>query len=97
MIQIKQTKEFLEWFLSLTIKEQLKVEARLERIKNFEHFGDTKNIGQGLAELRWANGWRVYFIKERSFIILILTGGHKNGQKKDIEKARILAQKYAGN
>ena len=81
----------------MTIKEQLKVDTRLERIKNFEHFGDAKSIGGGLAKLRWTNGWRVYFVKQRTTIILLLTGGHKNGQKKDIEKARILAQKHSGN
>ena len=87
MIKINKTKEFQTWFDSLTIKEQLKIESRLERIHNLEHFGDAKSLGGGLAELRWANGWRVYFIKENASIILLLNGGNKNAQKKDIEKA----------
>lgn len=97
MIVINKTKEFQSWFASLTIKEQLKIESRLDRIHNFEHFGDTKGLSNGLAELRWTNGWRVYFVKEKSTIILLLNGGNKNAQKKDIEKARILIQKYARN
>lgn len=97
MIIINKTKEFQAWFDSLTITEQLKVESRLERIHSLDHFGDAKNLGEGLAELRWKNGWRVYFIKEKAVIILLLNGGHKNAQKKDIEKARLLAQKYARN
>lgn len=95
MIIINKTKEFQAWFNSLTIKEQLKIESRLERIHNFEHFGDAKNLGKGLAELRWINGWRIYFVKEKSMIVLLLNGGNKNAQKKDIEKARILIQRYA--
>ena len=95
MIQIRRTKEFCEWLITLTAKEQLKVDARLERIHDLEHFGDAKSLGDGLAELRWHNGWRVYFVKETSVVILLLIGGHKNGQKKDIEKARILARRYS--
>jgi putative addiction module killer protein len=95
MITINKTKEFQIWFSSLTVKEQLKIESRLERIHNLEHFGDAKNLGNGLAELRWNNGWRVYFVKGKTAIILLLNGGNKNAQKKDIEKARILIQKYA--
>ncbi len=74
MIQIKQTKEFQVWFASLTTREQVKLEARLERIKNFEHFGDAKGIGGGLAELRWANGWRVYFVRERDYYFVVNRG-----------------------
>lgn len=97
MIKINKTKEFQSWLDALTIKEQLKVESRLEKIHNLEYFGDAKGLGDGLAELRWANGWRVYFTKERDSIIVLLSGGNKNAQKKDIQKARILIQKYARN
>ena len=97
MIIINKTKEFQSWFDSLTIKEQFKVESRLERIHKFEHFGDVKGLSNGLTELRWANGWRVYFVKEKSTIILLLNGGNKNAQKKDIEKARILVARYTRN
>ncbi len=78
MIIINKTKEFQAWFDSLTIKEQLKVEARLERIQNLEYFGDAKSLGNGLAELRWTNGWRIYFVKVKATIILLLNEGNKN-------------------
>lgn len=97
MIKIKQTKEFILWGNTLTVKEQVKLAARLERIANYGHFGDAKSLGSGLAELRWQNGWRVYFVKTEKTVILLLSGGHKNGQKKDIEKARLLIQRYAGD
>lgn len=95
MIAISKTKEFQNWFDSLTLKEKLKVESRLERIQNLEYFGDAKPLGDGLAELQWKNGWRVYFVKVKAAIILLLNGGNKNAQKKDIEKARVLIQRYA--
>jgi putative component of toxin-antitoxin plasmid stabilization module len=52
MIKINKTTEFQSWLKSLTIKEQLKVEFRLEKIHNLEYFGDAKSLGDGLAELR---------------------------------------------
>jgi putative component of toxin-antitoxin plasmid stabilization module len=52
MINISKTKEFQAWFDALTVKEQLKIESRLERIQNLEYFGDAKPLGDGLAELR---------------------------------------------
>jgi putative addiction module killer protein len=94
MILLKKTREFDEWFSSLTNREQKQVAARLERIQNLSHFGDAKSLGDGLCELRWNNGWRVYFIKEAATGIILLLGGHKNEQKKDIGKARFLFERY---
>ncbi len=62
-------------------------------IEKYEHLGDFKSIGNKLYELRWHNGWRVYFAKKQSMIVLLL-GGHKNGQESDIKKAKIIASRY---
>lgn len=97
MIKVNRARGFNDWLEDLTVKEQLKVEARIEKIESLGHFGDVKNIKDGVAELRWKNGWRVYFIKESSLTILLLLGGDKNGQKKDIEKAKLLARRYASD
>jgi putative addiction module killer protein len=86
MIKINKTKEFQAWLSSLTIKEQFMVDARLDRIHNLEYFGDAKSLGNGLAELRWKNGWRVYFVKEKASIILLLNGGNKMRRKKISKK-----------
>lgn len=96
MIRIKETRDFTKWSSELTIKEQLQVFGRLERIKSTGYFGDVKYLGDSLCELRWKNGWRVYFMKDISQGILLLLGGHKNEQEKNIKKARILAGRYAG-
>lgn len=95
MISIKRTPEFAEWLDNLTRKEQAQIHARLERIQNSSHFGDAKSLGNGLAELRWKNGWRIYFFKEGRDMIVLLVGGHKNAQEKDIQKARLLLRRYA--
>src|SRR5580692_7658888 len=95
MISIKKTPEFAEWLADLTLKEQGQINARLERIQSSSHFGDAKNLGSGLAELRWKSGWRIYFFKEGRDMIVLLVGGHKNAQEKDIKKARLLLRRYA--
>ena len=66
---------------------------RKEKIEEFSHFGDCKNIDEDLSELRWKNGRRIYFAKLNGMHILFLTGGSKNDQKKKIKEARrILAR-----
>jgi len=94
-IYIERTPEFNEWFEDLKLKDQLQIDSRIQRIRDHSHFGDAKNLGDGLAELRWKNGRRVYFSKTGPIIILLLNGGLKNAQKKDIQKARILLERYA--
>ena len=89
MIDIKESEEYLEWLQGLTKTEQAKVNARISRIEIDEHFGVVKNLGEGLAELKWSNGWRVYFASIGHKKILLILGGHKNEQEKDIKKARI--------
>lgn len=94
-INVEQTPEFITWFSSLSIKEKLQIDSRIQRIRDHSHFGDVKNLGDGLAELRWKNGKRIYFTKTGTTVILLLNGGLKNAQKKDIQKARILLERYA--
>jgi len=95
-MKIIETKDYEIWFDSLTAKNQAQVMKRLRKIQTDTHFGDTKNLSNGLFELRWKNGWRVYFIRISSGIIL-LVGGHKNEQEKNIKKARITIHRYTYN
>jgi putative addiction module killer protein len=88
MIEVESTRAFDIWLENLREREQIQVKARIERIQNTGHFGDFKNLGNKLFELRWKNGWRVYFCRSKNGIILLL-GGSKNAQEKDIEKARL--------
>jgi putative addiction module killer protein len=70
------------------------VESQIFRIENYVHFGDAKNLGKGLAELRWKNGLRIYFTRIGQRMVLLLRGGGKSDQKNDIKKARVLVERY---
>ncbi len=95
MIDVERTKEFQQWFEKETLKSQTQIESRIVNIQLHNHFGDVKNLGDGLAELRWKSGRRVYFSALGDTLILLLIGGNKNAQSKDIKKARLLLSKYA--
>lgn len=95
MIEVLETEEFSLWVSELSNTHRKQVYARLLRIEEHSHFGDVKHIELNLAELRWKNGMRIYFIRNDENSILLLSGGFKNAQKKDIKKAKILLRKYA--
>jgi putative addiction module killer protein len=80
---------FLDWLEGLDQEIQLRVRNRIVRIE-MGNFGDSKSIGQGVYELRFQinSGYRVYFGKEGSKIVILLNGGNKNTQSKDIKKAQ---------
>jgi|SRR5580700_4643095 putative addiction module killer protein len=82
---------FTEWINDLDTKEQTIVLARLTRVQ-LGNFGDCKLIkdGEGILELRidYGPGYRVYFGKKGMTIIILLIGGDKGSQNKDIAKAK---------
>jgi putative addiction module killer protein len=88
--QDKQGKEpFSEWIEGLDIKAKDRVKERLVRIQG-GNLGDYKNLDQGIFELRmfFDGGLRIYFGREGNEIILLLCGGNKKTQQRDIEKAK---------
>lgn len=88
---LRRTQEYLHWFADQTVKTQFIIEARLERIELDNYWGTHKRFA-GLIELKWASGMRLYLCQKKE-IVWILLGGNKNGQQKDIEKAKKLLQK----
>lgn len=64
-ILLEKSIDFEKWLRSLTDKEQGQIEVRMERIRSQSHFGDCESLGDGLYELRWKNGWRVYFARKQ--------------------------------
>jgi putative addiction module killer protein len=91
------TNEFSIWFEEQNPKEKSIIELRIARIEDNLYFGDLKSLGENLFELRWKNGRRIYFTKIKHQKVLLLIGGFKNAQKKDIKKARTIIQRYARN
>ena len=84
--------EFNEWLNGISKSKQLIIEDRIERL-SWGHFGDHKRF-EGLIELRWRNGFRVYCFNKSNKIIIVLLGGNKNGQSKDIRKAKKIKETY---
>lgn len=81
---------FEKWFKGLKDrKARAAITNRLNRVL-LGNFGDCKSVGQGVYELRvqFGPGYRVYFGKERDIVIVLLAGGDKSTQTKDIEKAK---------
>ena len=75
----------------------IKAKARiLARIKSAEHgnFGDCQPVGEGVSEMRVhvGPGYRVYFTRQGSLVYVLLCGGDKSSQDRDIEKAKALAR-----
>jgi putative addiction module killer protein len=89
---------FGEWLQSL--QDISGEEAVLKRIVRIEegNFGDHRSVGQGVWELRIHHGpgYRVYYGEDGPFIILLICGGDKGTQKKDIRKAQRLWTDYRG-
>ncbi len=83
---------FREWLEGLRDRQaRAKIRVRLNRIR-LGNFGDCKNVGRGVSELRipYGPGYRVYFGRKSTTVVILLHGGHKKRQSKDIA----LAQEY---
>lgn len=97
MIEIKQTEVFRKWRQHLKDGRALAmIASRLDRLA-FGHFGDVEPIGQGISELRihYGPGYRIYFQKRGDLIIVLLCGGDKSTQVKDIKTAKQLADEWS--
>ncbi len=90
---IKQTSRFKKWISSLKDKQaKARILIRLKRMME-ENPGDVKPVDSGVYEMRVheGKGYRVYYIALENMIIVLLCGGDKSSQKKDIERAREMA------
>ena len=91
MFFIEKTTEFDKWLKKINdVKAKAKILFRIQKLENEEHFGDCKPVGNGVSELKinYAKGYRVYFTEKDGKIIVLLVGGDKSTQQKDIEKAK---------
>ena len=86
---------YSEWLASLDRNTRERILSRVGRLK-WGQFGDFKPLDGGLYELKldFGPGYRVYFGEHKNRLVLLLTGGDKSTQKKDISKARELLKIY---
>lgn len=93
MLTILKTEVFSDWFHAQDKAVKARIDARLVRLE-LGHLGDAKAIGDGVSELRFhvRSGIRVYFMQEGQEIIILLAGGDKDSQQKDIKTAKKLAR-----
>jgi len=92
--QIKKTKQFDKWMQGLKdMRGKIGIARRIERMSH-GNFGDMKSVGDDVSELRITTGpgYRVYFTRYEDMIIVLLVGGDKSTQSKDIAKAKMIRE-----
>jgi putative addiction module killer protein len=93
MIQIQQTETYAKWFAGVRDRvTRARIDIRIRRL-SLGNAGDTKPVGEGVPELRVDHGpgYRIYFIQRGEVVIVLLAGGDKSTQDKDIRNAKALA------
>lgn len=93
VIEVRQTACFKAWFDGLRdARARVRVQIRIDRL-SLGNFGDVKPVGAGISEMRidYGPGYRVYFVRRGSTLVILLAGGDKNDQQKDIKTAISLA------
>ena len=94
MIEIQQTDTFSRWLRALRDRDaRSRVLARIQRLA-LGNPGDVAPVGEGVSELRidYGPGYRVYFVQRGAMLIVLLAGGDKRTQNRDIQTALSLAR-----
>ena len=94
MIEIRQSRAFATWFGRLRNREaRARILVRIDRLA-LDNPGDARPVGEGVSELRidYGPGYRVYFVRRGPALIIVLGGGDKRRQDRDIEAALALAR-----
>lgn len=94
MIEVRQTETFSKWLMKLRdLRARARIQARIDRLE-LGNTGDVKPIGEGVSEMRidYGPGYRVYFIQKGSELIILLAGGDKRSQSRDIQTAIDIAK-----
>ena len=80
--------EYDEWLEEQPAKSQVQIRERVSYIQDEGYFGEHKKVGDDVWELKWKNGRRIYYAYIPVKKILLMLGGNKNGQDKDIRQAK---------
>lgn len=92
--EVRQTAEFEDWLLHLRdIAARAIIVRRIRRVA-VGNFGDVRPVGDGVSELRvnYGPGYRIYFVRRGEALIVLLCGGDKDSQTRDVARAKVLAQ-----
>jgi putative addiction module killer protein len=93
MVEIRQTETYANWFAGLRDRQaRARINARIRRL-SLGNPGDAKPVGEGVSELRidYGPGYRLYYIQRGAQLIVLLAGGDKSSQQRDIQIALKLA------
>lgn len=97
MIEVVQTEEFARWLKRLKdAAARARILVRIQRLSLTENVGDAKPVGDGVFEMRidYGPGYRLYYALRGNELVLLLIGGNKSSQQRDIAKAKKLNQEY---
>lgn len=98
MIEIKQTDAYRKWFDALKDRQaKARIDVNIRKL-SLGKDGNVKSVGGGVFEIKIDHGpgYRVYFVKQAQTIILLLIGGDKSTQRKDIDNAKQMVQQLKG-
>ena len=96
MFTVYKSDDFADWLTALTAsKAKAVIIARIRRLE-LGNLGDWKSVGDGIAEMRIDHGpgYRLYFFKDGKTVYVLLCGGQKKTQKRDIGRAKVLVKKW---
>ncbi len=94
MVELRRTSGFVDWLVALRdVQARARIARRIDRLAE-GHFGDAKPVGDGVSELRFAfgPGYRVYYTRRGDVVVILLCGGDKDSQARDIERAKLMAK-----
>jgi len=94
MVEVRQTEVFSKWLRELRDRQaRARIQTRIDRLQ-LGLAGDVKPVGEGVSELRidYGPGYRVYFIRRGRELVILLAGGDKRTQDRDIKTAIELAR-----
>ena len=94
MLEVRQTTVYSEWFEGLRDRAaKVRIDIRIRRL-SLGNPGDVKPVGEGVSELRvnFGPGYRVYFVQRGNEYVVLLAGGDKSSQERDIREAKALAR-----
>jgi putative addiction module killer protein len=92
MLEVRQTDTFSNWLRAL--KDAVaRIAARIRRLE-LGNLGDVKQVGEGVSELRidYGPGYRIYFVQHGDTVVILLCGGDKRTQNKDVKTAKQMAK-----